>query len=222
METEKEMTRLAQRVHTLQGLKRCDRFEANSKHWTRKRHHQVWFLLDGHPVGRYSMPNKGKISKSQLLDLLLAIYQPPDNEDEDLDATFKEWDRKGNGKIDWDDFLAEVTQRVNDKISCSGPERFADIYRGMLARSRGGKFNGPDVGERAVLRMVWYQYCQNQRNIDKQQLLLLLKAINQPPANEHSDLDETFKEIDTKNDGVIDLDEFMEEITQRVKDGIPA
>lgn len=170
----------------------------------------------------YSMPNKGKISKSQLLDLLLAIYQPPDNEDEDLDATFKEWDRKGNGKIDWDDFLAEVTQRVNDKISCSGPERFADIYRGMLARSRGGKFNGPDVGERAVLRMVWYQYCQNQRNIDKQQLLLLLKAINQPPANEHSDLDETFKEIDTKNDGVIDLDEFMEEITQRVKDGIPA
>jgi len=170
----------------------------------------------------YSMPNKGKISKSQLLDLLLAIYQPPDNEDEDLDATFKEWDRKGNGKIDWDDFLAEVTQRVNDKISCSGPERFAEIYRGMLNRSQEGSFHGPDVGERAVLRMVWYQYCQNQRTIDKQQLLGLLKAINQPPANEKEDLDETFKEIDTKNDGVIDLDEFMEEITQRVKDGIPA
>ncbi|CAE7942200.1 unnamed protein product, partial [Symbiodinium sp. KB8] len=70
-----------------------------------------------------------KISKSQLLDLLLAIYQPPDNEDDDLDQTFKEWDKKGNGKIDWDDFLSEVTQRVKDKISCSGPERFAEVYR---------------------------------------------------------------------------------------------
>eukprot|EP00439_Symbiodinium_sp_Y106_P069516 s464_g11.t5 len=77
----------------------------------------------------YSMPNKGKISKSQLLDLLLAIYQPPDNEDDDLDQTFKEWDKTGNGKIDWDDFLSEVTQRVKDKISCSGPERFAEVYR---------------------------------------------------------------------------------------------
>lgn len=168
----------------------------------------------------YAMPNKGKISKSQLLDLLLAIYQPPQNEDADLDATFKEWDRKGDGKIDWDDFIAEVTQRVKDKISCSGPERFAEIYRGMLARQRQGRFSGPDVAEQGVLRMVWYQYCQNQRTIDKMQLLGLLKAINQPPANEQGDLDETFKEIDTKKDGVIDLEEFMQEISQRVKDGI--
>eukprot|EP00439_Symbiodinium_sp_Y106_P064299 s464_g10.t1 len=71
----------------------------------------------------------------------------------------------------------------------------------MLERKRSGGFDGPDVGERAVLRMVWYQYCQNQRTIDKMQLLDLLKAINQPPANEHDDLDETFKEIDTKGDG---------------------
>jgi len=168
----------------------------------------------------YSMPNKGKISKSQLLDLLLAIYQPPDNEDDDLDQTFKEWDKTGNGKIDWDDFLSEVTQRVKDKISCSGPERFAEVYRQMLERKRSGGFDGPDVGERAVLRMVWYQYCQNQRTIDKMQLLDLLKAINQPPANEHDDLDETFKEIDTKGDGVIDYDEFLQEISQRVQDGI--
>ncbi|CAJ1351214.1 unnamed protein product [Effrenium voratum] len=168
----------------------------------------------------YAMPNKGKISKSQLLDLLLAIYQPPENDDDDLDATFKEWDRKGNGKIDWDDFIAEVTQRVRDKISCSGPERFAEIYRNMLDQSRAGHFNGPSVGDKAVLRMVWYQYCQNQRTIDKEQLLVLLKAINQPPANEHEDLVSTFKEIDTKGDGVIDFEEFVEEITQRVKDGI--
>eukprot|EP00440_Ansanella_granifera_P018715 gb/GFBE01020333.1/.p1 GENE.gb/GFBE01020333.1/~~gb/GFBE01020333.1/.p1 ORF type:complete len:570 (+),score=160.36 gb/GFBE01020333.1/:1-1710(+) len=169
----------------------------------------------------YAMPNKGKISKSQLLDLLLAIYQPPDNEDEDLDKTFQEWDRKGQGKIDWEDFFAEVTQRVNDKISCSGPERFAEIYKHMMQRKKAGSFDGPDVGERAVMRMVWYQYCQNQRTVDKFQLLDLLKAIHQPPANEGADLDETFKEIDTKQDGVIDLDEFMQEITQRVNDEIP-
>lgn len=168
----------------------------------------------------YAMPNKGKISKSQLLDLLLAIYQPPDNEKEDLDATFKEWDRKGNGKIDWEDFLAQVCQRVKDKISCSGPERFAEIYRGMLQRQNSGQFNGVDIDERAVLRMVWYQYCQNQRTIDKEQLLALLKAINQPPANEGEDLVATFNEIDTKRDGVIDYDEFVQEIEQRVKDGV--
>lgn len=201
--------------------------------------------------------------------------------------SLQEWDRKGNGKIDWDDFLAEVTllcvkilvicyciwpckknlnfgesqvtQRVNDKISCSGGPnstvmcslhvnstefspsgltllhkaerlhgismyfvsclcrshrlqrprtlcwdlqvtslRFAvsrsllisvnSVQRGMLNRSQEGSFHGqllrclpsrlldlrcfeslatssselgwgPDVGERAVLRMVWYQYC---------------------------------------------------------------
>ncbi|CAK9042438.1 unnamed protein product [Durusdinium trenchii] len=152
-------------------------------------------MLDRSLAGRFSGPTKEEGVRA----VETGISEPT----EEQLCSLQEWDRKGNGKIDWDDFLAEVTQRVRDKISCSGPERFAEIYRGMLDRKRSGRFDGPDVGERAVLRMVWYQYCQNQRTIDKQQLLLLLKAINQPPANERDDLDETFKEIDTKNDGVI-------------------
>jgi len=168
----------------------------------------------------FAMPNKGRINKWQLLDLLLAIYQPPQNEEEDLDATFKEWDTKRDGVIDWDEFYAEICKRVNDGIGCSGPEYFAGIYRQMLERQQKNKFKGATEDEQRVLRMVWYQFAKNQRTIDKWQLLELLKAINQPPANEGSDLDATFKEWDTKRDGVIDIEEFMQEINQRVTDGI--
>mmetsp|Transcript_41786 Transcript_41786/g.130078 ORF Transcript_41786/g.130078 Transcript_41786/m.130078 type:complete len:198 (-) Transcript_41786:135-728(-) len=168
----------------------------------------------------FGMPNHGKINKWQLLDLLMAVYQPPTNEEEDLDATFKEWDRKGDGVIDWDEFLEEMVQRVRDGISCSGPERFAEIYRGMAERQRRGSFKGPDAAELSVLRMVWYRYTGDAKGIDKWQLLEVLKAINQPPANEAGDLDETFAEIDTKKDGVIDYDEFVQEIAQRVTDGV--
>eukprot|EP00931_Biecheleriopsis_adriatica_P072668 TRINITY_DN47095_c0_g1_i1.p1 TRINITY_DN47095_c0_g1~~TRINITY_DN47095_c0_g1_i1.p1 ORF type:complete len:699 (-),score=112.45 TRINITY_DN47095_c0_g1_i1:138-2126(-) len=67
----------------------------------------------------YAMPNKGKINKWQLLDLLNAIGQPPENEMEDLDATFQEWATKKSkdGKIDWDEFLQEMTQRVKDGMT---------------------------------------------------------------------------------------------------------
>lgn len=170
--------------------------------------------------GVFSMPNRGKINKWQLLDLLIAIYQPPENEGPDLDLTFQEWDTKKDGVIDWDEFLQEVIQRVNDGIGCSAPPRFADVYRGMLARQKKGQFKGATADEKNVLRMIWYQYAGDQRNIDKWKLLELLKAINQPPENEREDLDETFKEIDTKRDGVIDIDEYLQEIEQRVKDGI--
>ncbi|OLP75827.1 hypothetical protein AK812_SmicGene44315, partial [Symbiodinium microadriaticum] len=67
----------------------------------------IYLPPDAGEVVEEHLFDAGKISKSQLLDLLLAIYQPPDNEDDDLDQTFKEWDKKGNGKIDWDDFLSE-------------------------------------------------------------------------------------------------------------------
>lgn len=170
----------------------------------------------------FGMPNKGKINKWQLLDLLISICQPPLNEGPDLDATFQEWDTKKDGVIDWDEFLQEVIQRVNDSIGCSGPAKFADIYSDMLNRQKAGKFRGVTSDEEYVLKTMWYQYAKNGRNIDKWQLLELLKAINQPPANERGDLDETFQEIDTKRDGVIDYDEYIQEIQQRVKDGIGA
>merc|ERR1719329_164270 len=56
----------------------------------------------------YGMPNKGRINKWQLLDLLKAINQPPEDEREDLDATFEEWDTKCDGWIDWDEFQEEM------------------------------------------------------------------------------------------------------------------
>mmetsp|Transcript_54826 Transcript_54826/g.152974 ORF Transcript_54826/g.152974 Transcript_54826/m.152974 type:complete len:571 (-) Transcript_54826:119-1831(-) len=166
----------------------------------------------------YAMPHMGKINKWQLLDLLMAIYQPPADEGADLDRTFEEWDTKKDGAIDWDEFLAEMTQRVRDGIESSGPERIAEIFRGMVERRSRGEFTGPDQNEKNVLLMVWYQYARNQRTIDKWQLLELLRAIKQPPENTGEDLDQTFREIDTKNDGVIDLDEFLAEVTQRVQD----
>jgi Ca2+-binding EF-hand superfamily protein len=64
----------------------------------------------------FSMPTHGKIDKWQLLDLLNSIGQPPQNEQEDLDETFSEWDRGADGKVDYEDFLAEMCQRVDDQI----------------------------------------------------------------------------------------------------------
>eukprot|EP00746_Dinoflagellata_sp_MGD_P051848 gnl/MRDRNA2_/MRDRNA2_23046_c0_seq1.p1 gnl/MRDRNA2_/MRDRNA2_23046_c0~~gnl/MRDRNA2_/MRDRNA2_23046_c0_seq1.p1 ORF type:complete len:279 (+),score=59.65 gnl/MRDRNA2_/MRDRNA2_23046_c0_seq1:84-839(+) len=62
----------------------------------------------------FSMPHRGKINKWQLLDLLKAINQPPENEEDDLDATFKVWNTNGDGNIDWDEFSREMNTRVQD------------------------------------------------------------------------------------------------------------
>jgi len=100
-------------------------------------------------------------------------------------------------------------------------ERFAFIYRQMLARKKRGQFRGPNPDEITILRSLWNVYgMPNNGKINKWQLLDLLKAINQPPMNEGEDLDATFSEWDTKRDGIIDYDEFMQEMTQRVNDGI--
>jgi len=58
----------------------------------------------------FAAPNKGSINKWQLLDLLKAIKQPPQNEGEDLDATFLEWTE--DGAIDNNDFWREMIARV--------------------------------------------------------------------------------------------------------------
>jgi hypothetical protein len=38
----------------------------------------------------------------------------PQNDGPDLDATFQEWDYSGTGEIEWNDFVQEMTVRVND------------------------------------------------------------------------------------------------------------
>lgn len=38
----------------------------------------------------------------------------PQNDHEDLRATFQEWNVSGTGQIDWNDFVTEMTTRVND------------------------------------------------------------------------------------------------------------
>eukprot|EP00929_Paragymnodinium_shiwhaense_P098625 TRINITY_DN60100_c0_g1_i1.p1 TRINITY_DN60100_c0_g1~~TRINITY_DN60100_c0_g1_i1.p1 ORF type:complete len:627 (-),score=139.37 TRINITY_DN60100_c0_g1_i1:172-2052(-) len=62
----------------------------------------------------YSMPHHGKINKWQLLELLKAVGQPPENEGADLVETFKEWDTKKDGWIDEEEFFQEMQQRVID------------------------------------------------------------------------------------------------------------
>jgi len=100
-------------------------------------------------------------------------------------------------------------------------ERFAEIYSQMSKRKQLGKFNGPTPEEKDVLISMWSVYgMPNRGKINKWQLLDLLTAIGQPPQNEAEDLDQTFKEWDSKKDGWIDVDEFLQEMTQRINDGI--
>eukprot|EP00930_Biecheleria_cincta_P071125 TRINITY_DN58662_c0_g1_i2.p1 TRINITY_DN58662_c0_g1~~TRINITY_DN58662_c0_g1_i2.p1 ORF type:complete len:659 (-),score=111.42 TRINITY_DN58662_c0_g1_i2:229-2205(-) len=100
-------------------------------------------------------------------------------------------------------------------------ERFADIYRAMMARKKQGKFKGPTDNEKDVLQSMWNVYAMPHKGkINKWQLLDLLTAIDQPPENEQEDLDATFNEWDTKKDGKIDWDEFLQEMVTRVNDGM--
>lgn len=100
-------------------------------------------------------------------------------------------------------------------------ERFADIYRAMLERKRRRQYRGPTPEEKEVLTSMWNVFAMpNKGTINKYQLLDLLKAIKQPPENEDDDLDATFNEWDLKKDGKIDLEEFLQEMHQRVNDEI--
>lgn len=100
-------------------------------------------------------------------------------------------------------------------------EHFSEIYWAMLQRKKKRKFTGPLPAERDILTSMWNVYAMpNKGKINKWQLLDLLKSIKQPPKDEGEDLDVTFKEWDSKKDGWIDLDEFLQEVTQRVNDEI--
>jgi len=39
---------------------------------------------------------------------------PPEDDGPDLRATFRQWDGSGSGEVDWNDFVREMTTRVND------------------------------------------------------------------------------------------------------------
>lgn len=98
-------------------------------------------------------------------------------------------------------------------------ERFAGIFWSMVERRKRRQFNGPTPDEKQVLESLWNVYAMPHKGrINKWQLLDLLKAIEQPPADEGQDLDDTFNEWDTKQDGWIDWDEFYQEMVTRVND----
>ncbi|CAK9114303.1 unnamed protein product [Durusdinium trenchii] len=96
-------------------------------------------------------------------------------------------------------------------------ERFQDIFGQMVERCRRRQFQGPSAEEEKVLKSLWDRYAMpHQGQIDKWQLLDLLKAIDQPPEDEEGDLDETFREINTGGSGRITWEEFLAEMTDRV------
>eukprot|EP00933_Yihiella_yeosuensis_P081667 TRINITY_DN9532_c2_g1_i1.p1 TRINITY_DN9532_c2_g1~~TRINITY_DN9532_c2_g1_i1.p1 ORF type:complete len:480 (-),score=85.87 TRINITY_DN9532_c2_g1_i1:163-1494(-) len=98
-------------------------------------------------------------------------------------------------------------------------DRFAEIYKAMMQRKKMGQFNGPTPNEQEILHSMWNVFgMPHKGRINKWQLLDLLKAISQPPENEDEDLDQTFREWDTKNDGWIDWDEFLQEMVRRIHD----
>ena len=49
-----------------------------------------------------------------LWDLTNACGFPPGDDGPDLVATFHEWDVSGTGEITWNDFVREMTTRIND------------------------------------------------------------------------------------------------------------
>jgi len=55
------------------------------------------------------------LDKQGVWDLTNAIGFPPGDDGEDLDATFREWDLGGDQQVSWNDFVAEMTTRINDK-----------------------------------------------------------------------------------------------------------
>ncbi|CAJ1448770.1 unnamed protein product [Effrenium voratum] len=56
-----------------------------------------------------------------LWDLTNACNFPPGDDCEDLVATFNEWDVSGTGEITWNDFVREMTTRINDPNHFEAP-----------------------------------------------------------------------------------------------------
>jgi len=102
-------------------------------------------------------------------------------------------------------------------------ERFQEIYRQMGQRQSQGRFNGQTPEEQEVLESMWNVFSAPWNGkIKKEQLLDLLYALKMPPENEGEDMVATFNEFDTNGDGFVDLEEFIQEMCQRTRDGIAA
>lgn len=54
------------------------------------------------------------LDKRGVWDLTNAVGFPPADDGPDLVATFNEWDVSGTGEITWNDFVREMTTRIND------------------------------------------------------------------------------------------------------------
>lgn len=62
----------------------------------------------------YSGKYGGSLDKMQLYDLLKMIGQPPADKEDDLDATYQEFDIDQDGAVGWDDFFGEMMVRVKN------------------------------------------------------------------------------------------------------------
>lgn len=74
---------------------------------TDKEQKALRYCWDSYAEGDY-------INEQQLLELLKLLDMPPANEDEDLTATYNEFDIDEDGRVGWDDFFGEMMVRVND------------------------------------------------------------------------------------------------------------
>ncbi|CAE8599966.1 unnamed protein product [Polarella glacialis] len=54
------------------------------------------------------------LDRNGLWDLTNACGFPPGDDGPDLDLTFSEWDYSGTGEITWNDFVREMSTRIND------------------------------------------------------------------------------------------------------------
>merc|ERR1712232_1408405 len=102
---------------------------------------------------------------------------------------------------------APDTTAAGASISAMGPtavadvyESFKDTYKRMMQRKKQGSFNGPTEEEKEVLKSMWEIYECNSVNgesklgkINKDQLLVMLNGIGQPPKNV-ADMDATFSQ----------------------------
>lgn len=77
---------------------------------TGKERQALKYLWDSY-AGLYG----GFINEQQLLKLLKMVGMPPANEEDDLIATYQEFDIDGDGKVGWDDFFGEMMVRVKDE-----------------------------------------------------------------------------------------------------------
>jgi len=67
------------------------------------------------------------LDRNGVWDLTNAIGFPPADQDEDLSATFWEWDYDGSGEISWNNFVQEMTTRVNDPTHWDSPNSGLNI-----------------------------------------------------------------------------------------------